>query len=227
MAVAAVVIVRRKRGWRRSGTAEVTAPANALKPFAVFKDEARPQVGQDYSGMTTSGAWVQDFTHLWFLGGWYYLAVILDLATRQVMGWQLGTRHTSELTFQAVLEAVTNHPTPPILHSDQGSEYLSEKHQELCDALGMVLSASDPGSPWQNGFMESWFGKFKDDLGPLTPYSTMAELHEALALQIYYYNHDRIHTTLKMSPVSYAAQHKQAPARMLGVSDKLLQKVGA
>ncbi|MFA4846353.1 MAG: integrase core domain-containing protein [Patescibacteria group bacterium] len=91
----------------------------------------------------------------------------------------------------------------------------------------MVLSASDPGSPWQNGFMESWFGKFKDDLGPLTPYSTAAQLHEALALQIHYYNHDRIHTALKMSPVTYAAQHKKDPARMLGVSDKVLQKVGA
>lgn len=131
MFVAEVVIVRRKRHWRRGGTAEVTAPANALKPFAVFKDEAQPQAGQDYSGMVASGAWVQDFTHLWFLGGWYYLAVVLDLATRRVMGWQLGTRHTSELTFRAVLDAVTNHPTPPILHSDQGSEYLSEKHREL------------------------------------------------------------------------------------------------
>lgn len=227
MQVVDLVIARRKKAWRKGGKAEITAPANALRPYAVFKDEARPQDGLDYAGMVTSGAWVQDFTHLWFLGAWHYLAVVLDLETRQVLGWQLGLRHTNELTFQAVLHALVNQPAPPILHSDQGSEYLSAKHGELCVALGIVLSASDKGSPWQNGFMESWFGKFKDDLGPLTPYQDVAELYEAVARQIHYYNHDRIHSAFKMSPAAYAAELKKAPAAGLGVSDKVLQKVGA
>ena len=227
MQLVELVIGRRKKGWRQGGKAEITAPANALRPYAVFKDETHPQDGMDYSAMVASGAWVQDFTHLWFLGAWCYLAVVLDLATRQVVGWQLGLRHTSELTFQAVLSALTAHAAPPILHSDQGSEYLSAKHNELCDALGITLSASDKGSPWQNGFMESWFGKFKDDLGPLTPYHDLAELYVAVARQIHYYNHDRIHSAFKMSPAEYATELKKTPVTELGVSDKLLQKVGA
>jgi len=212
MRVAGLVIPRRKRTWKRSSKAEITAPANALKAYP------------DHS---QSGAWVQDFTYLWFLGTWHYLAVVLDLKTRQVMGWQLGLSHTSELTFQAVLDALTRHSAPPILHSDQGSEYLSHKHQELCDSLGITLSASDKGSPWQNGYMESWFGRFKDDLGSLTPYQDVAELYAAIAHQIYYYNHQRIHSALNMPPAVYAALTKKAPAPMLGVRDKLLQKVGA
>lgn len=227
MQVVELVIGRRKKAWRKGSKAEITVPVNALRPYAIFKDEARPQDGLDYSGMVTSGAWVQDFTHLWFLGAWHYLAVVLDLETRQVMGWQFGLRHTSELTFQAVLDALTKYAAPPILHSDQGSEYLSEKHSELCDALRITLSASDKGSPWQNGFMESWFGKFKDDLGSLTPYQNVAELYAAIAHQIHYYNHERIHSAFKMSPAAYAATFKKTATPGLDVLDKVLQNVGA
>ena len=106
-------------------------------------------------------AWVQDFTYLWFEKRWHYLAVVLDLKTRQVVGWRLGTHHTSELAHEALLDALSKHPSPAILHSDQGSEYLSYKHQELCAKMEIALSASNKASPWQNGFMERWFGGFK------------------------------------------------------------------
>lgn len=61
------------------------------------------------------------------------------------------------------------------------------------------------GSPWQNGFMERFFGSFKLELGNLSQYKDLAQLHEAIALAIYYYNTKRIHTALKMSPAAYAA----------------------
>jgi putative transposase len=194
-----------------------------LKHFAVFRDEQRPQAGQSYARMTYSGAWVQDFTHLRFMGEEHYLAVVLDLKTRQVVGWRLGTRHSSELTLAAVLDALSKHPSPTILHSDQGSEYLSYKHQELCARMEITLSCSKRASPWQNGFMERWFGNFKQELGSLTKCRDVAQLHEKVALAIFYYNTKRIHLALKMSPAAYAAKLK---AEELS-SERVLQETGA
>lgn len=173
--------------------------------------------------MTEVNAWVQDFTYLWFEGQWHYLAVVLDLKTRQVMGWRLGLRHSSELTLAALLDALSKHAPPAILHSDQGSEYLSYKHQLLCDKLEITLSCSKRASPWQNGFMERFLGSFKLELGPLKQYDNLDQLHEAIALKLYYYNTKRIHLALKMSPAAYAASLIPAP---LG-RDRVLQKTGA
>ena len=175
-----------------------------MKPYAVFKNENRPQDGLNYSAMTNCGAWVQDFTHLWFNHSSYYLAVVLDLKTRQVVGWRFGTNHSSELTYSAVLDGLSKHEPPTILHSDQGSEYLSFKHELLCAKMEITLSASDKGSPWQNGFMERWFGNFKLELGSLNRFDGIAELYEAIALQVHYYNTKRIHTALKTTPIAYA-----------------------
>lgn len=195
----------KKRRAGKKGAAEIAAPPNILQRYAVFRNEARPQDGMDYSGMTESGGWVQDFTYLWFRGQWYYLAVVLDLKTRQVVGWALGTRHSSELTYAALVDALSKHPSPAILHSDQGSEYLSLLHQTVCARYGIQLSCSAKSSPWQNAFMERWFSSFKAELGNLGQYQDVAQLHEAIALQIHYYNTKRIHSALGMSPAAYAA----------------------
>ena len=205
--MAGITIARPGKKTRRgsSAPAEIAAAPNALKPFAVFRDETKPQAGLSYAGMVNSGGWVQDFTHLKFQGEEHYLAVVLDLKTRQVVGWRLGTRHSSELTLTAVLDALSKHPAPTILHSDQGSEYLSYKHQQLCERMGITLSCSKRASPWQNGFMERWFGNFKLELGNISRHRDVAQLHEVIALQIYYYNTKRIHSALKMSPEAYAA----------------------
>lgn len=213
----------KKHRYRRGSKPEIPAPANALAAYVTFKDETKPQAGMDYSGMTRSGAWVQDFTYLKFHGSWYYLAGVLDLQTRQIVGWRLGVKHSAELTHAAILDALSKHAPPRILHSDQGSEYLSHKHQELCAKMEITLSASKRGSPWQNGFMERWFGGFKLEVGNYTKLKDISELHEKIALKIYYYNTNRIHTALKMSPAAYAAKLMRLPVRK--TTDKVLQKV--
>jgi len=213
----------KKYRYRKGSKPDIPAPANALATYAAFKDIAKPQAGMDYSGMTKSGAWAQDFTYLKFHGAWYYLAGVLDLKTRQIVGWRLGSSHSSELTYAAVLDALSKHEPPAILHSDQGSEYLSYKHQELCDRLEIQLSANGRGKPWQNGFMERWFGGFKLEVGDYTKLEDISRLHEAIALQIFYYNTKRIHTALRMSPAAYAASLMRLPA--LKRRDKVLRKV--
>ena len=72
--------------------------------------------------------------------------------------------------------------------------------------MEIQLSASNKASPWQNGFMERWFGGFKREMGNLSQHKDLAALHEAIAMQIYYYNHQRIHTALGTSPAAYAAR---------------------
>lgn len=205
--LAGITIARpsKKRRTNEAGKPEIAAPPNALRHYAVFRDATRPQDGMDYTGMTESGGWVQDFTYIWFERQWHYLALVVNLKTRQVLGWKLGLNHSSELTYAALLDALSKYPAPTILHSDQGSEYLSYKHQLLCERLEITLSCSAKSSPWQNGFMERLVETIKDELPPLSQLKDLGELHEAIALTIHYYNHKRIHTALHMSPAAYAA----------------------
>lgn len=225
--LAGFTIARRTRKYSRKRiTPEIPAPVNALRSYAVFRNEARPQDGLDYTGMVDSGGWVQDFTYLWVDRQWHYLAVVLDLKTRQVLGWKLGLRHTSNLTYAALLDALSKHPVPSILHSDQGSEYLSYKHQELCERLEITLSASTKSSPWQNGFMERFFGTLKDELPPLSQLKSTEHLLEAIALTVHYYNYKRRHSALgNRSPAAYAAS--LLTSTPLEMKDKVSEKVGA
>jgi transposase InsO family protein len=160
--------------------------------------------------MVNSDAWVQDFTHIWFMGMWVYVATVLDLKTRRIVGWSVSLRHDQALVHAAILDALSKYPPPKILHSDQGTEYLSYLLQDLCQKMEILLSCSDRGSPWQNGFKERFYGTLKDELGTTSRFKDIAELHEGLALTIYYYNHKRIHTALKMSPAAYAAMLQTA-----------------
>ena len=219
----------KKHRYRKGAKPEIPPAPNVLHAYATFKDPARPQDGMSYAGMTKAGAWVQDFTYLKFQNAWYYLAVVLDVTTRQILGWKLGASHSSELTYEALLDALSKHPPPAILHSDQGSEYLSYKHHDLCERLEIQLSCSAAGKPWQNGFMERWFGGFNLELGTLTRFTDLAHLHEGIALHVHYYNHKRIHTALRMSPAAYAASlmaaPPQTPTQAPKSLDRVLQKV--
>lgn len=168
--------------------------------------------------MTDAEAWAQDFSHIWFKGKWCYLASVASIKTREIVGWKLGLSHSSQLTLEALLDALSKHPKPAIIHSDQGSEYLSYKHRDLCEKLEIQLSCSNKSSPWQNGFMERIFCTIKDELPALSTLQDLPQLYEAIALTIHYYNTQRIHTALNMSPAAYAASLKSTKR-----IDKVLQ----
>jgi len=223
LAAVTATLYRKTNTRQTSPVAEIAAPTNALKPYICFRSPDRPQAGQTYSAMTDSGAWVQDFTHVRCGRQWYYLAVIIELASRQVVGWSVGAAHDTSLTLSALRLALQKNAAPPILHSDQGSEYLSYAHRDICAAYEMTLSCSTKSSPWQNGYMESFFGKFKPELGNPARYNTPETLYEMVAKNIYRYNHIRIHTKLKMSPAAYAARLKTEGQS----SERVLQKMGA
>lgn len=214
---------RRKQYIKVSGGSK-PAPANLLKEYGLVA--ARPHY-----------IWAEDFTYLWFQGRFYYLATVIDLYSRQVVGWSLGTRHDTSLITAALMDAVSHYRPPQILHNDRGSEYLSKRYQTICGSLEIALSASKAGSPWENGFQESFYNHFKLELGDLKRFDSEGQLLEAVALQLHYYNTRRIHSSLHTNPAAYAArfeqtkqlavrQNRQAPSKLTqqittGVRDKV------
>ena len=148
--------------------------------------------------------WVVDFTYLAFAGKFVYLATVEALFDRRIVGWAISTRHTAKLVTDAMLDALSKYPAPDIVHSDQGSEYASEENISLLKTAGIKPSMSDKASPWQNGYKESFYSEFKLELGDPSACQSLGELAEAIAHQIHYYNHGRIHTALKCPPAVFA-----------------------
>lgn len=153
--------------------------------------------------------WVSDFTYIRYNEKFIYLATVMDLYTREIVGWNVSRYHNSELVLGALEDAVQRTGTTPLyLHSDQGSEYESQKYQAVAKQLTITLSMSDKGSPWQNGFQESFYSGFKLDLGSTNQFTELGELIEAIHATINYYNTKRRHSSLKnMSPADFHATY--------------------
>ena len=145
-----------------------------------------------------------DFTRLSWDGRIIYLATFIDIFTREIVGWSVSTRHTTEFVVEAYLDAVKTVGRSLVVHTDQGSEYNSEDYTNFMENLGVRVSMSAKGSPWENGYQESWYDNFKTDLGlEFERFETIGEFVEAIHRTINYYNKERIHTKLKMSPVKF------------------------
>lgn len=147
--------------------------------------------------------WVSDFTYIKFKGRFIYLATIMDLKSREIVGINISRFHNKELVLGAFENAMSKFKRPNILHSDQGTEYDSENYLGLVEKLGIKVSMSAKGNPWQNGYQESFYSNFKLELGQVNRFETVGELIEEIYKQLAYYNNKRMHTKLKMSPVQY------------------------
>lgn len=151
-----------------------------------------------------SQIWASDFTYLpYFNNKFLYLATIIDCFTKEITGWSLSFKHNSNLIENALIDALSKRKKPKILHSDQGSEYKSEDLTKILKSNKIKQSMSKKSSPWENGMQESFYGKFKLELGHPKCYETVGELMEAIAHQIYYYNNKRIHTAIKCQPAVF------------------------
>lgn len=153
--------------------------------------------------------WASDFTYLPFQGKWIYLATIIDLFTREIVGSNLLTNHTVDLVSNTLLHAVSYRDTPEILHSDQGREYTSKEYTTLAEAMGIKLSMSRKSSPWENGYQESFYSHFKLDLGDPNRFDTLGELAYNIYRTIWTYNNLRIHSAFKKPPASFARDFGQ------------------
>jgi transposase InsO family protein len=159
--------------------------------------------------------WAGDFTYIPWEGKFVYVATVLDVFTREIIGWHIGLHHTSDLVMRALLDAVERTGlTPHIFHSDQGSEYVSEAYETLLSNLNIRASQSKKSSPWENGYQESFYNNFKLELGNPKQLQNLGALSEAVYRQIRYYNNKRIHTSLKMPPVIFHNVYKNKTTTM-------------
>lgn len=185
-----------------------------------------PNLIKDRRATAPGEIWVSDFTFLPYKGSFVYLATIMDVFTREVVGWQVATTHTRGLVDQALNQALAQQLTKPlILHSDQGSEYTSYAYLTRIKELGITISFSTKASPWQNGHQESFYSQFKLDLGPTKRFPHLGELVEAIHTKINVYNSTRIHSALKMPPAIFAkkftAHHSEYHQGMHNLSKKM------
>ena len=158
--------------------------------------------------------WVSDFTYIKFMGKFIYVATIMDMYTREIIGVAISRFHNQNLVMEAFMDAEKKTKAHPhYLHSDQGSEYTSDDYKTYVASKGITISFADKASPWQNGFQESFYGKFKVDLGHMEQFESLGELIEAIYQTIYYYNNKRIHTSLKMSPVQFRLLYQKKTFR--------------
>lgn len=164
--------------------------------------------------------WVSDFTYIKYRGRFIYVATIMDMFTREIIGVAISRFHNTNLVMEAFMDAETKTKTHPIyLHSDQGSEYTSDEYKTYVLDKVIIFSFADKGSPWQNGFQESYYQGFKRNLGDVNRFEALGELIEAIYQTIYYYNNERIHTALKTNPVAFKTV-------FLKSRDKLSNKLG-
>jgi putative transposase len=181
------------------------------------KHPAPNQLAQDFTAAAPNRKWVTDITYLPTAEGWVYLAVVLDLFSRKVVGWALSNSLATELVSAALRQAVeTRRPTGQHLlhHSDRGCQYTSDTYQQTLRTLGIQCSMSRTGCCYDNAVMERFFWSLKHEW---TNHERFLNLEEArLSVFRYietFYNSQRLHQTLGyLSPNQFEAVHAPATA---------------
>jgi transposase InsO family protein len=184
---------RRGKKWKKTKNIKVVYPNLLMTIYPTYPNHI----------------WTADFTHLNFQGKVVYIATVMDLYTRRIVGVAVYTTHAVQLVLSALLNAIQNNSRPIIFHSDNGSEYNSEIFLEALTNIGTLISRSAPGCPWENGYQESFHSQFKVDFGDPNQFKTIGELVYEIYQTIYKYNHTRIHSALKMSPIKFTEKFAQ------------------
>lgn len=187
---------KRRRRWKYKKKEDL----NEIHPNLLLKEGIFPEYPNQI--------WAADFTYLPYKGNFTYLATIIDIFTREIKGFNVLAGHNNQLVINALLQAASNHPSPNILHSDQGREYTSKDYLNLVKSLGIRTSLSHKGCPWENGYQEAFYSQFKIDLGDPNQFDTLGELVYNIYRTIHSYNNSRIHSALKMPPNMFAQRFK-------------------
>ena len=151
--------------------------------------------------------WVADFTYIWTAEGWLYVAAVIDLFSRRVVGWSMQAEMTAQLVTDALIMAIWRRGKPDALlhHSDQGSQYTSEQFQRLMAGSGVTCSMSRSGNCWDNAAMESFFSSLKTERVGRKVYRSRDEARADVFDYIeLFYNPARRHSTIGYkSPIDF------------------------
>jgi putative transposase len=194
---------RAKKRWRKTTVPDPTAEAQKdliQRHFAPCAEIDRRYVG--------------DITYIMTWEGWAYLATVIDLASRRVVGWALADHMRTELVEAALQMAfVTRYPSPGVIfHSDRGCQYTSRDYANLARSNGVVLSVGLAGECWDNAVAESFFATIKRELTDTRSWPTREGLRRAIFDYIEgWYNVERLHSSLNYcSPAEWEALHRNA-----------------
>ena len=160
---------------------------------------AKNLLDRNFTPAMPNHVWTADMTYIWTDEGWLYLAVVIDLFNREVVGWSIKPRMTTEIVLDALTMAwFRRKPMPGLMHhSDRGSQYASHAFQARLKEYGMVCSMSRKGNCWDNAPSESFFNSLKNERVHGTRYRTKAEAMADLFDYIEpFYNRKRLHSTL-------------------------------
>ena len=154
--------------------------------------------------------WIADFTYIWTAEGWLYVAAVIDLFSRRVVGWSMSATMTAQFVTDALVMAIWRRGKPDALlhHSDRGSQYTSEQFQRLMADHGVTCSMSRSGNCWDNAAMESFFSSLKTERTARKTYRTRDEAKADVFNYIEcFYNPKRRHSTIGyVSPMDFEAK---------------------
>lgn len=156
-------------------------------------------LSRDFSTSVPDQAYVSDITYLWTQEGWLYLAVVIDLYSRKIVGWSISPRMTATLVCDALTMAIWQRRPKAglIVHSDRGSQYASLAYRQLLEKHGFVGSMSRKGNCWDNAVAESFFGSLKQERVQWRHYQTRYEAQQDVLNYIsIFYNEQRLHSYL-------------------------------
>lgn len=163
-------------------------------------------LNMDFNPMGVNEVWAGDVTYLKTGEGWMYLAIVMDLYSRRIVGWHIDKRMTSDLVMKAMIKAynLRNPPKGLVFHSDRGSQYTSKRFRSLLDQFQIRASMGDVGACWDNAVVERFFGSLKHDWILKVPQPTRRHMKKDVAEYMRYYNLERLHTANDdLSPVEY------------------------
>jgi len=202
-------VARRMRymGLRAKAARKYKATTNSNHTLPV----APNLLNQNFEAQSPDQSYVSDITYVWTDEGWLYVAIVLDLYSRLVVGWSIAERMNASLVRNALEMALWRRKKPKgvIIHSDRGSQYCSREYQLLLEANHLVCSMSKKGDCYDNAAMESWNHSFKVEAIHGECFKTRAEAKAHIFEYIeIYYNRQRLHSRLGyLSPADYEAKH--------------------
>lgn len=172
---------------------KVTTDSDHQRPIA-------PNIlARDFEATGPNQKWAGDITYIWTQEGWLYLAIVLDLFSRMVIGWSIKPRLTANLACEALRMAIANRLPlhAPLMHSDRGSQYASKDFQRILSAFGITCSMSRKGNCWDNAVLESFFASLKTEcIYQLDLQTRQQARHELFDYMEVFYNRERLHSAL-------------------------------